>query len=250
MMRTLGGWVIGLALAVTVHAGDATVGTFVYGSAEPTVSPAEARYAHLSFEFERCGAVVRTRWFDASHVLLAFDELQVPQARLARYRLWRPNIGQWADMKRDGTTLSIERHEGSAVRSVRLTVSEDVAAGPMLLLDAVDGRSQIESGNPVQVSYAVPEQMAAYDLNLSRMNAPAGSGAGVLVTASSWLIRQFMHPVEIYFDAQGTLTGMRGRVLPVMGTAARPEPMEADTRIERSESRSCSLRPLDEVALK
>jgi hypothetical protein len=248
-MRKLGGWVIGVALAVSVHAGDATVGTFVYGSAEPTVSPADARYAHLSFEFEHCGTVIRTRWFDASHVLLAFDELQASEARLVRYRQWRPNIGQWTDIKRDGTTLSIERHEGGAVRSVHLTVREDIAAGPMLVLDAVNGRSQIESGKPVQVSFAVPEQMAAYDLNLSRINATAGSSGGVVVTASSWLIRQFMHPVEIYFDAQGALTGMRGRVLPVMGTAARPEPMEADSRIERTESRSCSIRPLDEVAL-
>jgi hypothetical protein len=247
-MRTLGGWVIGLGLAITVHAGDAMVGTFVYGSAEPTVLPAEARYAHLSFEFEHCGAVVRTRWFDASHVLLAFDELQAPEARLARYRLWRPNIGQWTDMKRDGTSLSIERHEAGAVRTVQLTVSENIAAGPMLVLDAVNGRSQIESGNPVQVSYAVPEQMAAYDLNLSRMSAPVGAGGGIVVTASSWVIRPFMHPVEFYFDAQGALTRMRGRVLPVMGTAARPEPMEADTRVERTESHSCSIQPLDEVA--
>jgi hypothetical protein len=59
-----------------------------------------------------------------------------------------------------------------------------------------------------------------------------------------------MHPVELYFDAGGALTRMRGRVLPVMGTAARPEPMEADTRVERTESRNCSVQPLAEVALK
>jgi hypothetical protein len=34
-----------------------------------------------------------------------------------------------------------------------------------------------------------------------------------------------------------------------MGTAARPEPMEADTRVERTESRSCSIQPLGDVAL-
>ena len=248
-MRTLGGWVIGLALAVTVHAGDAVLGTFVYGSAEPTVAPSVARYAHLSFEFEHCGALVRTRWFDASHVLLAFDELQAPDARLARYRLWRPNIGQWTDMKREGTVLSIDRHDAGAVHSVRLTVGDNIAAGPMLVLDAVQERAQIEAGSPRQVSYAVPEQLAAYDLNLSRMNSPAGNPDGIVVTASSWMIRPFMHPVEFYFDAQGEITRMRGRVLPVMGTAARPEPMEADTRVERTESRSCSIQPLGDVAL-
>jgi hypothetical protein len=248
-MRTISGWVIGLGLAITAHAGDATIGTFAYGTAEPLAAPAEARYAHLSFEFEHCGAVVRTRWFDASHVLLAFDELQAPQSRLARYRLWRPNIGQWTDLKRDGTALSIERHEDGAVKSVRLTVNENIAAGPMLVLDAVQERTQIQSGNPLQISYAVPEQMAAYDLNLSRMEPAAGSGGGIVVTASSWLIRPFMHPVEFYFDAQGDLTRMRGRVLPLMGTAAKPVPMEADTRVERTESRSCSLQPQDELAL-
>jgi hypothetical protein len=249
-MRKLCGWVLGLGLAVAAQAGDAMVGTFIYGSAEPTVSPSEARYAHLSFEFERCGALVRTRWFDASHVLLAADELQAPSERLTRYRLWRANIGQWTDMKREGTSLSIERHDAGAVHSVRLTVGEDVAAGPMLVLTAVQRHAQIESGIPLQVSYAVPEQLATYDLNLSRMISPAGTPGGILVTASSWLIRPFMHPVEFYFDARGELTRMRGRVLPVMGTAAHPEPMEADTRVERSESRTCSIQPLDEVALK
>ena len=249
-MRTLGGWAIGLGLAVSVLGGDAMLGTFIYGSAEPTVAPSEARYAHLSFEFEQCGALVRTRWFDASHVLLASDELEAPDARLARYRLWRANIGQWTDIRRDGTSLSIERHDADADHNVQLTVGENIAAGPMLVLNAVRGRAQIESGSPLQVSYAVPEQLAAYDLNLSRMNSPPGSPGGIVVTAASWLIRPFMHPVEFYFDAHGDLTRMRGRVLPVMGSAAHPEPMEADTRVERTESHSCSLQPLAEVALK
>jgi hypothetical protein len=249
-MRKLGSWALGLGLAASVHAGDAMVGTFIYGTAEPTVSPTETRYAHLSFEFEQCGALVRTRWFDASHVLLASDELQAPEARLERYRLWRANIGQWTDIKRQGASLTIERHDADAVHSVRLAVGENIAAGPMLVLAAVQWHARIESGNPQQLSYAVPEQLAAYDLNLSRMNSAAGGPGGIVVTASSWLIRPFMHPVELYFDAGGALTRMRGRVLPVMGTAARPEPMEADTRVERTESRNCSVQPLAEVALK
>jgi hypothetical protein len=236
-------------MAVTASAGDAPLGTIVYGRAEPIGPPSEPRYAHLSFEFEHCGALVRTRWFDANHELLAFDELQYPESRLARYRLWRPNIGQWTDMKRAGSTLLIERHDHQAVESVRLTVAEDISAGPMLVLDAVRSRQQIEAGNPLQVSYAVPEQMAAFDLSLARMNAPAGVGAAVAVTASSWLIRPFMHPVEIYFDAAGEITRMRGRVLPATGTAEHPLPMEADTRVERSESRNCSTQPLEELTL-
>jgi hypothetical protein len=237
-------------VAANVSAGDAPVGTFVYGSAEPIGAPLEARFAHLSFEFEHCGAFVRTRWFDAGHQLLAFDELEFPDFRLARYRLWRPNIGQSMDMKRDGHVLSIERHDGQSVRNVRLTVGEDIAAGPMLVLDAVRSRQQIGAGNPLQVSYAVPEQMAAYDLSLSRMSGGAASGAGIVVTASSLLIRPFMHPVEFYFDDGGVITRMRGRILPAAGTAEHPLPLEADTRVERTESHSCSTQPLEALALR
>jgi hypothetical protein len=242
--------VLGVMLAVTVSAGDAPLGTIVYGSAAPIGAPPEPRYAHLSFEFEHCGALVRTRWFDANHELLAFDELQFPESRLARYRLWRPNIGQWTDMKREGKTLTIERHDHQAVRSVRLAVGEDISAGPMLVLDALHSQQQIEAGNSLQVSYAVPEQLAAFDLTLVRMSAPAGASAAVVVTASSSLVRPFMHPVEFYFDAAGEITRMRGRVLPATGTAEHPLPMEADTHVERTESRSCSAQPLEESTLK
>lgn len=236
-------------MTVTASAGSASLGTFVYGSAEPIGTSPEPRFAHLSFEFEHCGEFVRTRWFDTNHELLAFDELQFPEARLARYRIWRPNIGQWTDMKREGSTLTIERHSHQAVQSVRLTVGEDISAGPMLVLDAVHSQQQIQAGNSLQVSYAVPEQMAAYQLSLDRMNPPGGGGAGVMVNASSWLVRPFMHPVEFYFDANGGITRMRGRVLPATGTADHPLPLEADTRVERTESRSCSMKPLEEQAL-
>lgn len=242
--------VLGVMLAITGSAAEAPLGTFVYGSAEPLGEPPEPRYAHLSFEFEHCGALVRTRWFDANHELLAADELQVPESRLTRYRLWRPNIGQWMDMKREGNTLVIERHNHEVVKSVRIAVGEDIAAGPMLVLDAVHSRQQIEAGISLQVSYAVPEQMAAFDLSVVRMSAPAGASAALLVTASSWMVRPFMHPVEFDFDAAGDISRMRGRVLPASGTAEHPLPLEADTRVERTESHSCSPQPREELSLR
>ena len=242
-MRNLVRWMIGLTLAMPVWAGNVAEGTFFYGRAEPTLPPAESRYEQLSFELEHCGSIVRTRWYDANRVLLAVDELEAPAGRLKRYRYWRPNVDERVEMDRDGEMLLIERHDADRLRSVRLPAGLQVAAGPLLLLDAVRDRSSIAAGRPLQVSYAVPEQMATYDMSLTRMQPSPGPDGGIVVTASSWLVRPFMHPVELYFDRRGELARVRGRVLPVMGRPGRAEPLDADARVERSEVRACSDQP-------
>jgi hypothetical protein len=146
-------------------------------------------------------------------------------------------------MIRSGAALMIDRHAGGRGRSDELPVTEDVAAGPMMVLAAQRDLPQLEAGQRLQLSYVVPEKPAIYDFSMVRVAASTGALREVEVTPTSWLVRRFVHPLDLYFDHDGLLTRLHGRILPVMGTAAREEPLEVEARVLRSAVHSCSAQP-------
>jgi hypothetical protein len=242
-MRSIVLGAIALCAAPLSGAEESTIGTFLYGQAAPIGAPVDARFSRLSFELERCGSIVRTHWYDADQVLLARDELEAPGGRLSRYRYWRLNVQESARITRSGAVLRIDRNADGKSRSAEMTVTEDIAVGPMMALVAERELLQLETGRRLQLNYAVPEQLGTYEFSIIRAGADAGSLREVEVAPASWLVRRFVHSVELYFDRDGGLALLRGRVLPVMGTASREEPLEVEAKVLRRETHNCSTQP-------
>jgi len=214
------------------------MGTFVSGEATSVDAAPEVRYARLSFELERCGPMLRTTWYDAANVLIATDELEVQENRLIRYRYWRPNIGEWASVVRKGAKIRIERSSEGRLRSAELAAGDDIAVGPMMAMVAERGLGQLAHGVSLSISYAVPEQFAAYDFTLTLVAADGGA-RHVRVEPGSWLLRKLVRPVNLHFDASGAFSRIQGRVLPVAGSASAPQPLEVDAQVLHRGNRAC-----------
>ncbi len=228
---------------VSLHAAGVQVGEVVYGSATPIATAAEPSLSRLSFEMERCGPFLRTIWRGADGVVLAMDELEAANGTLTRYRFARLNIDQWVRVTRDGKVLRVEHSERGRVRSSVLRASPDTIVGPMMALTAEHRLADLIAGEPLTISYAVPEQLAVYEFTIAQSESMRGGMREITVTANSWLVRQFANPVLFYFAGQGEFAGMRGRALPVGGTPGHPQPLEVDAVVRNRESRTCSAVP-------
>lgn len=94
------------------------------------------------FRVARCGSVMRSEWRSAQGELLAWDEVQLIDGRLLRYRLVRPNIGQ--DITRDGA-------QGGTDDGL------PILAGPMLIEHARRALPALRAGEVMRVRYLIAE---------------------------------------------------------------------------------------------
>jgi hypothetical protein len=196
---------------------------------------------------ERCGQIFRTTWRNADDALLAADELEYADGALSRYRFARPNVDEWAQVTRDGDALRIEHSENGRIRTGELSASRAIVVGPMIALIAERRLRELTAGKRLQIRYAVPERLAAYDFSVASAASKVGRLSDVEVTADSWLVRQFARPVSFFFSADGRFAGMRGRALPASGEPGRAKPLELDARVLKRIARRCSPVPRSDV---
>jgi hypothetical protein len=113
----------------------------------------------------------------------------------------------------------------------------------MVVLAAERALPLLQAGQRIHVSYATVEQLAVYDFTLMAAGTESAQMREIQVEPNSWLLRRLVHPMQIYFDQDGVLSRVRGQVLPMMGTPARRQPLEADARVLRHERHVCSAQP-------
>src|SRR5688572_26577792 len=172
----------GLLLGAPVHAAPETLGEFTAGDAFPLREQEDSpQLNRIVFEVGQCGPMLRSRWHDPLGRLLAAEELEVGEDGFRRYRYWRPNIAESATVTRNGSTLLIELQQDGRTQQREITISGDIAAGPLFLL-AQEHLPELREGRKVPMRYLVPERFAAYTVNFSEAASTGSERFGVSAT--------------------------------------------------------------------
>jgi hypothetical protein len=226
------------------YPGSETLGEFTAGDAFPLREHHDSpQLNRIVFEVSQCGPMLRSRWHDPLGRLLAAEELEVGEEGFRRYRYWRPNIAESAVVTRNGSTLSIELQQSGRTQQREITISGDIAAGPLFLL-AQDHLPELREGRKVPMRYLVPERFATYTVNFSEAASAGSERFGVSATMAGLARRT--KPVTVYFDTEGRFQGLRGSTLPVAGTPDNKQPLELDVVVSRHFSRPCSPQPVSD----
>lgn len=230
-----------LALVCAAPAARATLpdGEFAEGAAR--VLSADARGAVLSVRFERCEEFVRSEWRAHDGALIAADELESgPDDQFSSYRYWRPNVAESGRVIRDGRRVRIEIDSGGERRVRELDAPADLTLGPMMALHAEKHLRDLRRGKPFVIDYLVPDRFMVLRFSMA---APARAVSDVQVSPTSWIVRQSVEPLRLFFDTQGAFVGLRGRALPLAGTPRRKEPMLLELRLDHRFRATCVPKP-------
>jgi hypothetical protein len=203
-----------LALSLLV-AGALPAAELVEGEAHAEAGPAAG--AGYRFRVEHCASALRSEWRSASGELLAWDEVQLADGQLLRYRLVRPNLGQ--DITRTGPGASGDPSPGTPL-----------LAGPMLIEYARRMLPALRAGQTPRVRYLIAETGMLLLLRLRTTKQVPGSTWVTVEAAQPWL-RPVVPRATLEFDAAARFVGMQGQILPQAGSGQRPEPIAARVRV-------------------
>ncbi len=184
---------------------------------EAHADPGAAAVAAYRFRVERCASTLRSEWRSAAGELLAWDEVQLADGRLLRYRLVRPNLGQ--DITRTGPAATDDASSGTPL-----------LAGPMLIDYARRVLPTLRSGEAPRLRYLIAESGMLLPLRLRLGRQTADRTAVIVEAAQPWL-RPVVPRATLEFDAAMRFVGMEGQILPQRGSAQRPEPIAARVRV-------------------
>jgi hypothetical protein len=203
-----------LALSLLIG-GPADGAELVEGEAH--ADGAVAAQGGYRFRVERCASALRSEWRSATGEMVAWDEVELADGRLLRYRLVRPNLGQ--DITRVGPAGDGAGSEGPPV-----------LAGPMLIEHARRTLAALRAGETLRVRYLIAETGMLLPLRLRSSRQTAESTWVSVEAAQPWL-RPLVPRAELQFDAAARFVGMHGQILPQTGSLHRPEPIAARVRV-------------------
>lgn len=204
-------WALSWLLAWPLAPG--TAGELVEGEARAEGDRASG--GDYRFRVERCANALRSEWRSSRGELVAWDEVQLVDGQLLRYRLVRPHLGQ--DITRSGAG------RGAADGLPEL-------AGPMLIEYARGALPALREGHTRRVRYLVAETGMWLPLRLRATQVAAGSTSVTVEGAHAWL-RPLVPRATLEFDASARFVGMRGQILPQAGSGTHPEPIAAQVRV-------------------
>jgi len=239
-------FVLGVGLVSSVE--DATAATLV-GDAE--VTTAAARGARFAVGAGRCGDAVVSEWRDAEGRLVAHEQVDLQGESWVRYRLRRESVGQDVKAVRDGDRVRVQIRAGAQERTVVLPAPTTMIAGP-LLVPFLQGRlDELRRGAELEFPYLVADQGLTLRLRASRAEHSATGAAlrntrtVVRLDAASLLMRPFVPPIVLEFDAAGQFVAMQGRLLPQMGPSSQPQSLDGVMRVHDAPMQSsCHMRNL------
>lgn len=206
------GGALAVLLLVAVSASGAEL---VEGEAQVEAGPAAG--SGFRFRVERCATALRSEWWSANGELQAWDEVQLAEGRLLRYRLVRPNLGQ------DITRMAPAGRDAESSE-------QPVLAGPMLIEFARSVLPGLQSGEVPKVRYLIAETGLLLPLRL-RLERRSADSSWVTIEAAQPLLRPLVPRATLEFDARARFVGMRGQILPQTGSERRPEPLAARVRV-------------------
>jgi hypothetical protein len=239
-----------LLLSVVAACGgaEADAATLV-GDAE--VTSAAARGARFAVGAGRCGDAVVSEWRDAAGRLVAHEQVDLQGESWVRYRLRRESVGQDVKAVRDGDRVRVQISHGGRERTVSLPAGSSMVAGP-LLVPFLQGRlAELRRGEALEFPYLVADQGLSLRLRASRAEHRAAGPAGrstrtvVRLEAASLLMRPFVPPTVLEFDAAGQFVAMQGRLLPQVGPSSQPQSLDGVMRVHDVPMQSsCHMRNL------
>ena len=237
-----------LSVVATCGGSEADAATLV-GDAE--VTTAAARGARFVVGAGRCGDAVVSEWRDAEGRLVAHEQVDLQGESWVRYRLRRESVGQDVKAVRDGDRVRVQISHGGRERTVSLPAGSSMVAGP-LLVPFLQGRlAELRRGEALEFAYLVADQGLSLRLRASRAEHGAAGPAGrstrtvVRLEAASLLMRPFVPPTVLEFDAAGQFVAMQGRLLPQLGPASQPQSLDGVMRVHDVPMQSsCHMRNL------
>jgi len=213
--------------------------------------PPAARGVGLVGGGGRCGGGVVGDWRDAEGRLVAWGQVDLQGESWVRYRLRRESVGQDVKAVRDGDRVRVQISHGGRERTVSLPAGSSMVAGP-LLVPLLQGRlAELRRGEALEFPYLVADQGLSLRLRASRAEHGAAGPAGrstrtvVRLEAASLLMRPFVPPTVLEFDAAGQFVAMQGRLLPQLGPASQPQSLDGVMRVHDVPMQSsCHMRNL------
>lgn len=183
----------------------------------------------------QCGPRLGIEWRTPDGRLSASEDVVLDAAtpgRLALYRLVRENIGQQVEgVVRDGV-LELEIRSAGSTRRARVTATPGLLAGPMLVRHAQRNLDALRLGRELKVDYLLGERAAVIALRLTaERDAAVGGGVTVRVAAASPILRPFVPETLLRFSVEGALLAVSGRLLPHLGTARAPRPVDGELQV-------------------
>ena len=234
------GWTALLAMLAPTVLHAAAEGTVISAVARP-LNDSQAPPMQVRIAF--CGPMLRSYWRDASGRLLAADELVLDgQGNFTSYRYWLPSVAETLSARRKGGRVQIELREGARSRTRELRVPDGVQVGPTIMLRA----REVAMGTgvvPEAMPYLVPDRFMVLDFRVARA-VDQGDPGWIRVDPDSFIVRQFVDPIDVYFAADGMLKRVRGRSLVATGRPGHKDPMDVDLNVTGRATEECSLEPL------
>jgi len=236
----------------SLHGADQALAATLVGDAE--VTTAAARGARFAVGAGRCGDAVVSEWRDAEGRLVAHEQVDLQGDSWVRYRLRRDSVAQDVKAVREGDRIRVHIRNGSRERTVSLPAEASMIAGP-LLVPYLQGRlTELRRGERLQFAYLVADQGLTLQLRASLQQGDSvgqgngrrpGHGTVVRLEAASLLMRPFVPPTMLEFDAAGQFVAMQGRLLPQVGPVAQPQSLDGVMRVHDVPMQSsCHMRNL------
>lgn len=210
---------------------------------EVEVSQGAWHGTRMAFEARRCGGSLHSAWHRDDGRLVAEEELDFIGERWSRYRLHRPNVALEVVARRDAEGIQLAIRQGAHRRTLTLRGAESVVAGPALVTHLASLLPLLRSGKTGEFDFLVADQGLVLRLRArasakpspktsTKSSAVAGDGiTAVRLEAASPLLRPFVPPTVLQFDARGALLSMEGRLVPQAGDAKNPQSLDGVLRI-------------------
>ena len=218
------GWV-----AVALGASPTTAFTHMVGEA---VTDSGKRF---SFSTGQCGQRLFVEWRDPQGRLAASEDVELTADDWSRYRLERPTIHQKIIGSVVGHELTLDIERDGVIERKQVTLKAPLVAGPLLIRRLQRALPTLRAGEPLELDYLIADQATVLRLRIQRERDTGGpllgsvtAGVGILrvrVQAASPWMRPFVPETWLTFDAEDELITMRGRLLPLEGSASRPQPL-------------------------
>jgi hypothetical protein len=244
-----------LALVFCFGTNEAVAAATLAGVAE--VTTATARGARFAVGAGRCGDAVVSEWRDAAGRIVAHEQVDLQGESWVRYRLRRDSVAQEVQAVREGDRVRVQIRNGAHARTISLPAQASMIAGPLLVPFLQERLPELRRGAPLEFAYLVADQGLTLQLRASMQRRDgtgvgerAGSAPGVGVTvirleAASLLMRPFVPPTMLEFDAAGQFVGMQGRLLPQLGSPGQPQSLDGVMRVrDEPMQSSCHMRNL------
>lgn len=218
------GWVV-----AALGAAPTTASTHIVGEA---VTDSGKRFA---FSAGQCGQRLFVEWRDAQGRLAAIEDVELTAGDWSSYRLERPTIHQKIIGSVVGRELTLQIERDGVLERKQFTLKAPLVAGPLLIRRLQAALPTLRAGEPLELDYLIADQASVLRLRIQRER-DAGQGLFGSVTdgadilrvriqaASPWM-RPFVPETWLTFDAEDELITMRGRLLPLEGSASRPQPL-------------------------